>query len=58
MRNDGQVLYEAYARARGEWTSWAQLFESERITWEEIAAKLELRFAERMREKLQRMARS
>ena len=58
MRTDGQILYEAYRNALGEEAHWNHMFEADRIVWEETAAAMEKHFAERMRDKMNRMAKS
>ena len=38
---DGQVLYEAYVRARGCEPHWEQMFPATRFAWETAATKME-----------------
>ena len=61
LKSDGRILYEAYRSASGgdgRWQAWEDLWESTRISWEQTALAMEKHFAQRMREKLGRMAKS
>jgi hypothetical protein len=61
MKSDGQILYEAHRHASGgdgRWQEWQDLWESTRISWEQTAAAMEEHFAQRMREKRDRLAKS